>query len=63
MQKYDVSKFIMANYLTEISDEEKPIANRILINEIVDGWNKNIYFQPKSSIKINHYIPHNYRLM
>lgn len=63
MQKYDVSKFIMANFLTELPDEEKPVANRILINGIVDGWNNNIYFQPRESLKIHHYIPQNYHLM
>ena len=63
MQEYDVSKFIMANFLTQVSDEERPVTNRILVNNIVEKWNNNIYFQPKDQFKINHYIPKNYSLM
>lgn len=63
MQKYDVSNFIMSNLLTGLSVTEKPSLNRVLINNIVDGWNNKIYFQPKESIKINHYIPQNYTRM
>lgn len=63
MQKYNVSNFIISNILSDLSAQEKPLANRVLINGIVDGWNNNIYFQPKENTKINHYIPQNYRLM
>ena len=63
MQKYDVSKYIISNLLNDLSLPEKPMINRILINNIVDGWNKNIYFQPEESLKINHYTPKNHHLM
>lgn len=63
MQKYDVSNFIISNILLGLSAKEKPVTNRVLINNIVDGWNNDIYFQPKETLKINHYIPKNYDLM
>lgn len=63
MQKYDVSKFIISNFITEVPDVEKNLANRIVINEIVDGWSNSVYFQPREQIKINHYFPHNNYLM
>lgn len=63
MQKYDVSKFIISNFTTEVPEVEKNLANRIVINEIVDGWSNSIYFQPRKQIKINHYFPHNNYLM
>ena len=63
MQKYDVSNFLLSEFLSHVSDEEKPIANRILIDEMVNGWNNSIYFMPKNKLKINHYLPQNYRLM
>lgn len=63
MQKYDVSNFIIANILSDLTAQEKPLANKILINNIVDGWNNNIYFHPKENAKINHYIPQNNHLM
>lgn len=63
MQKYDVSKFIMSNLSLDLPENEKRFVNRVLINGIVDGWNNNIYFQPKEKVKINHYIPKNHIIM
>lgn len=63
MQKYDVGKFIMANALIDVNLAEKPSINRVFINGLVDGWNNNVYFQPKEVVRINHYIPRKYNLM
>jgi hypothetical protein len=63
MQKYDVSNFIIANALGELPTAGNKVARRILISGIVDGWGNNIYFQPKESVKINHYFPKNHVLM
>ena len=63
MQKYDVSKFIVSNFSLDLPEAEKRFVNRVLINEIVDGWNHNIYFQPKEIVRINHYAPKNHILM
>ena len=63
MQKYDVSNFIISNLLFELPERDKPSVNRVLINNLVDGWNNNIYFYPKENAKINHYIPQNHHLM
>ncbi|MBR3502095.1 MAG: hypothetical protein IKO06_04225 [Alphaproteobacteria bacterium] len=63
MQKYDVSNFIIANALGELPTAENKIARRILIGGIVDGWNNNIYFQPKERLKINHYVPKRTEIM
>ena len=63
MQKYDVSKFIISSFLSQVLDDEKSVVNRILINEIVDGWNNSIYFQSKKQLKINSYISQKYNIM
>lgn len=63
MQKYDVSNFIISNLLFDLPAKEKPLADRVVINNLVDGWNNNIYFYPKDTTGINHYIPQNHHLM
>lgn len=63
MKKYDVSNFIISNILFNIPPREKPLADRVLINNLVDGWNNHIYFYPKQDAKINHYLPQNHHLM
>lgn len=63
MQKYDVSNFILADFLSGVSETEKPVIERILIGGIVDGWNNEIYFQPKNTLKIKQDILPEYDLM
>ena len=63
MQKYDVSKFIMSNLINDFSATENKLTKRILISSIVDGWNHDIYFQPKEKVRVNHNIPKNYEFM
>ena len=63
MQKYDVSKFIISNLMNDLAVTEKPVISRVLISGIVDGWNNNVYFQPKEAIKFEHFISKNNNLM
>ncbi len=63
MQKYDVSKFIISNLMNDLAVTEKPVISRVLISGIVDGWNNNVYFQPKEIIKRNRFISKNNNLM
>lgn len=63
MQKYDVSKFIISNFSLDLPESEKRFVNRVLIDGIVDGWNNNIYFQPKEIVRVNHYTPKKHEIM
>ncbi len=51
MQKYDVSKYIISQLAIDLSLPKKAVINRILISNIVEGWNNNIYIQPQENIK------------